>query len=63
MDDDSRAMALASYEDGGLEKVFRAMLTAPHWNDPLCKHLSISSANTSGSTAIPNRATGHFAGI
>jgi hypothetical protein len=34
MDRNSRAMALASYEDGGLEKVFRAMLTAQHWNDP-----------------------------
>ena len=35
MDDNSRAMALASYEDGGLERVFRAMLTAQHWNDPV----------------------------
>jgi len=35
MDDNSRALALASYEDGGLEKVFRAILTAQHWNDPL----------------------------
>lgn len=31
----TRAMALASYEDGGLEKVFRAFLTAPHWDKPL----------------------------
>ena len=30
-----RALALASYEDGGLESVFRAILTAPKWNDPL----------------------------
>src|SRR5580704_10717893 len=30
-----KAMALASYEDGGLEKVFRAILTAPKWGDPL----------------------------
>ena len=30
-----RALALASYEDGGLESVFRAMLTAPKWDDPL----------------------------
>jgi hypothetical protein len=37
MDDDSRASALASYEDGGLEKVFRAFLTAPHWGNPLLK--------------------------
>ena len=35
MDDDVKASALASYEDGGLERVFRAILKAPHWNDPL----------------------------
>src|SRR6516165_12281072 len=33
----SRAMALASYEDGGLERVFRAILRAPHWGNPLLK--------------------------
>jgi hypothetical protein len=27
-----RALALATYEDGGLERVFRAILTAPSWN-------------------------------
>jgi hypothetical protein len=35
IDRKSRALALASYEDGGLERVFRAILTAPHWNGPL----------------------------
>jgi hypothetical protein len=30
-----RALALATYEDGGLESVFRAILTAPNWNGPL----------------------------
>jgi len=35
MDRNTSAMALASYEDGGLEKVFRAFLTTPQWNDPL----------------------------
>jgi hypothetical protein len=30
-----RALALASYEDGGLESVFRAILTAQNWDDPL----------------------------
>jgi hypothetical protein len=30
-----RALALATYEDGGLEKAFRAILTAPSWNGPL----------------------------
>jgi hypothetical protein len=28
-------LALATYEDGGLERVFRAILTAPNWNGPL----------------------------
>jgi hypothetical protein len=31
----SRAMSIASYEDGGLEKVFRAFLTAPQWDTAL----------------------------
>jgi hypothetical protein len=35
IDRTSRALALASYEDGGLERVFRAILTAQHWNGPL----------------------------
>jgi hypothetical protein len=35
MDRNSRALALASYEDGGLEKVLRAILTAQHWDGPL----------------------------
>ena len=30
----TRAMSLSSYEDGGLEVVFRAMLSAPDWNEP-----------------------------
>src|SRR6185312_15112368 len=35
MDKMSLALSLASYEDGGLEKVFRAILTAPDWDGPL----------------------------
>ena len=35
IDRKSRALALASYEDGGLERVFRAILTAQHWDGPL----------------------------
>jgi hypothetical protein len=35
MDDHTRASAIASYEDGGLESVFRAILKAPHWNNAL----------------------------
>ena len=35
IDEKIRALALASYEDGGLESVFRAILTAPDWDNPL----------------------------
>lgn len=31
----AKALSIASYEDGGLEKVFRAFLTAQHWDKPL----------------------------
>ena len=30
----TRAMCLSSYEDGGLEKVFAAILRAPYWDEP-----------------------------
>lgn len=30
----TKAMSLSSYEDGGLEAVFRAMLSAPDWDEP-----------------------------
>jgi hypothetical protein len=35
MDDTSKAVSIASYEDGGLERVFGAILRAPHWDNPL----------------------------
>ena len=35
MDNMSKALSIASYEDGGLESVFRAILKAPHWDGPL----------------------------
>jgi hypothetical protein len=35
MDPKVRALALASYEDGGLEATFRAILTAPNWDGPV----------------------------
>jgi hypothetical protein len=35
IDRTSRALALASYEDGGLERVFGAFLQASNWNGPL----------------------------
>ena len=63
IDRNSRALALASYEDGGLESVFRAILTAEHWEGPLYKRSGISSPSTSGLTAIQIRATEHSAGI
>ncbi len=34
MDALTRAMSLSSYEDGGLEKTFNAILQAPDWNEP-----------------------------
>jgi hypothetical protein len=33
MDRMSRALSIASYEDGGLENVFRAILNAQHWDN------------------------------
>ena len=35
MEASTRAASIASYEDGGLETVFRAFLTAPDWNSSL----------------------------
>jgi hypothetical protein len=35
MDDYTRAISLASYEDGGLEAVFNAILKAPNWDGAL----------------------------
>lgn len=32
-----RAMSIASYEGGGLERIFRAFLRAPDWDDPSLK--------------------------
>jgi len=60
MDRDSRAMALASYEDGGLERVFRAFLTAPKWNGAilqafkhfLVKHIEFDSDPEQGHGAL-----------
>ena len=35
VDDWTKAISLASYEDGGLERVFTSILRAPHWDGPL----------------------------
>jgi hypothetical protein len=51
-----RAMSLSSYEDGGLETVFRAMLSAPDWNEPslaafrhfLVEHIRLDSGESGG---------------
>jgi hypothetical protein len=55
MDQLTRAMALSSYEDGGLEAVFRAILTAPDWSEPslgafrhfLVEHIKLDSGEGS----------------
>jgi hypothetical protein len=52
----TRAMSLSSYEDGGLETVFKAMLTAPDWNEAslgafrhfLVEHIRLDSAEHGG---------------
>lgn len=52
----TRAMSLSSYEDGGLEKVFGAMLSAPDWDEPslaafrhfLVEHIRLDSGEHSG---------------
>jgi hypothetical protein len=36
-DDVSRALSIASYEDGGLEQVFRAILTCTQWDNALLR--------------------------
>jgi hypothetical protein len=35
VDQATRALSLASYEDGGLERLFRAFLGSEHWDTPL----------------------------
>jgi hypothetical protein len=60
MDRSTIAMALASYEDGGLEKVFRAILRARKWNGPLLqafrhflvKHIEFDSDPEQGHGAL-----------
>jgi hypothetical protein len=56
MDPVTRAMSLSSYEDGGLETVFKAILTAPDWNEPslgafrhfLVEHIKLDSGEHGG---------------
>ncbi len=59
-DDETRAMSIASYEDGGLERVFEAMLRAPDWNHPslqafqhfLVQHIKFDSDSENGHGAL-----------
>jgi hypothetical protein len=55
-DELTRAMSLSTYEDGGLEVVFRAMLTARDWDEPslggfrhfLSEHIRLDSGEHGG---------------
>ena len=55
-DPNTRAMSLSTYEDGGLETVFRAILSAPDWNEPslgafrhfLVEHIKLDSGEHGG---------------
>jgi hypothetical protein len=56
MDAVTRATSLPSYEAGGLEAVFRAILTAPNWDGPLLqafKHFLV------GHVALDSAEDGH----
>lgn len=58
--DETRAMSIVSYEDGGLETVFRAILRAPTWDTPLLagfrhfllKHIEFDSDPEDGHGAM-----------
>ena len=60
LDDTTRAMSIASYEDGGLEAVFTAMLTMPDWQNPvlmafrhfLSEHIRFDSDPDAGHGAL-----------
>jgi len=60
IDVDTRINSLPSYEDGGLEKVFRAVLGARHWDEPslaafrhfLVGHIHLDSDPDSGHGAL-----------
>jgi hypothetical protein len=57
---EARAGAIASYEDGGLERVFRAILTCKHWGSPalqafrhfLTEHIRFDSDSDQGHGAL-----------
>jgi hypothetical protein len=59
-DDATRALSLPSYEDGGLENVFRAILQAQRWDGPLLEafkhflvgHIALDSDPQEGHGAL-----------
>lgn len=59
-DDLARAMSIASFEDGGLERVFTAILQAKHWDTPLLaafqhflvKHIEFDGGDEGGHGAL-----------
>jgi len=56
----ARAMSIPTYEDGGLESVFRSILTAPDWDHPslkafrhfLIEHIRFDSDSDAGHGAL-----------
>ncbi len=60
MDDMTRAISLASYEDGGLEAVFTAIIKAPNWDGELLRafkhflvgHIALDSDPNGGHGAL-----------
>jgi len=56
----TRALSIASYEDGGLERIFRAFLRAPEFNNPalkafrhfLCEHIRFDNDPDQGHGAL-----------
>jgi hypothetical protein len=65
VDDVTKASSMASYEDGGLERLFTAMLTCHYWDTPLLaafqhfllKHISFDSAPDGGHGALARHLT------
>jgi hypothetical protein len=65
MDPYIRAVSIASYEDGGLERVFRAILEAPDWDNPalsafrhfLVEHIRFDSDANEGHGALSRHLT------
>ncbi|HXY58960.1 MAG TPA: hypothetical protein VEH76_10295 [Methylocystis sp.] len=65
VDDETRVLSLASYEDGGLERTFRAILQAKHWDGPLLSafrhflegHIALDSDPEHGHGALCRRFT------